>query len=216
MRCSHEALTTPRGGQPRQVVRRLGRDAAAGDEAIVLAGAPVDWEVGDQLVLTAVTPDARAINVYPNDGGRDPVFPGKPAGHVSVECDKYRGNCMQHVREKRQARGTHELVLVSHISDDGRTVYLQSPLQYFHAGMVVDEAGVAMDTRDTVALLTRNVEIRGGNSALFDELRGEMKREKQMYGFTIHAEAGGVLGGARSHGRRRHSTLPLAATGCHS
>ena len=213
-------------GKERQVVRRLAQDAEPGMDVIVLAGEPVDWEVGDQIVLTAVTSEQHPLNVYPNDGGRTPKFNGKPVGHVSEKCEKYNGNCMQEIRKKRVGSGTHgnstvnrfyipililsnltprpnpacscpsELVLISHISEDGHTVYLQNQLQYFHAGTMVNEGGVIMDARDTVALLTRNVEIRGGNSGMFDELRGDVAREEQMYGFTIHGEAGGTLGGS--------------------
>jgi hypothetical protein len=178
------------------VVRRLGQDAEAGSDEIVISGEPVDWQLGDQLVLTAVAAEQQQLNIYPNDNGRDPEFIGKPAGHISEECTKYNGNCMQKLRAKRTGSGVHELILVSHVSEDGHTVYLQSGLKYFHAGTTVNEGGVSMDTRDTVALLTRNVEIRGGNTALFDELRGDVTREEQMYGFTIHGEAGGTLGGS--------------------
>eukprot|EP01052_Picozoa_sp_SAG31_P000813 SAG31_NODE_24_length_33075_cov_3.218523_3_plen_2052_part_01 len=184
-------------GKPRQVVRRMARDAYPGDDEIVLAGEPVDWVIGDQIVLTAVTNERNPVNVYPNDGGREYKFIGKPAGHISVACEKQNGNCEQMLRQKRVASGTHEIVLVSHASADGHTVYLQNRLEHFHSGTMVDESiGVVMDTRDTVALLTRNAEIRGGNSGLLDELRGDVKREEMMYGFTIHGEAGGTLGGS--------------------
>ena len=49
------------------------------------------------------------------------------------------------------------------VSSDGVTVTLTDPLKWFHSGQIVDEAGIRMDTRDTAGLLTRNVEIRGGD-----------------------------------------------------
>ena len=81
----------------------------------------------------------------------------------------------------------HEIRVVHSVSEDGMTVTLTEPTDYFHTGQQVTEHGVDMDVRDTVSLLDRNVEMRAGHSLTFDEISGLSVRQ-QEYGFTITAQ----------------------------
>ena len=84
----------------------------------------------------------------------------------------------------------HEFVVVESVTVDAVTgvsvVTLKEPLKWFHSGQTVEEAGVYMDTRDTAALLTRNVELRGGDHPEYDRISGLTVRQ-QEYGFTVAA-----------------------------
>ena len=63
---------------------------------------------------------------------------------------------------------------------------------------------VVVGTRDTAALLTRNVHIRSGNNPIYDEASGV---GDQMYGWTI-----GVLGGKKEPKPGWHAEMPHFST----
>ena len=97
----------------------------------------------------------------------------------------------------RAVRETREVFTVS---GDGLTVSFTEPLQYYHCGVIVDEEDarprnghltdgtpgrIVMDTRDTAALLDRNVHFEAGNDPMYDTVSGVPMRD-QGYGWTIH------------------------------
>ena len=123
-----------------------------GSTSLTLA-APVDWRVGERLVLSALA-------------GEKPMF-------------------IFNMHPIRHTKGTFEIVKITSVSGDKRTVSLEAPTRYFHSGGWVRQGGTVMDTRDTAALIERNVELKGGDDPLYDTVSGVKVRD-QGYGLTVH------------------------------
>ena len=85
----------------------------------------------------------------------------------------------------RKTISAKETMTIVQVSSDGLTVTFAKPLSLFHSGTQINEYGVVIDTRDTVGLLDRNIEIKAGHSPLYDTVSG-VSVESQGYGFTIH------------------------------
>jgi hypothetical protein len=84
----------------------------------------------------------------------------------------------------RKSFGGKEKLIVHQVSPDGLTVTFTRPLSMFHSGTKVEQDGVLIDTRDTIALTSRNVQIKAGHDPLFDTVSG-VPVAAQGYGFTI-------------------------------
>ena len=157
-------------GEPRQIVRRIGADAAKGSKTITIGAdqPPVDWRPGERLCLFGIGAPTAPTQNKQFASALWPMTGEFRAGQTKVSAFK-------------------EYAWVKRVSADGRTVTLKHKLKNFFFGGQVDQDGVRMDVRDTVVLMHRNVEIRGGDDPRHDRITGLTVRQ-QEYGFTIFGE----------------------------
>jgi hypothetical protein len=141
-------------GKRRDIIRRVAADAMIGQHSIKV-DQPVTWGLGDEVLVTAVTDTKHSLRIW--------------AGQFSGG---------------RKSFGGKEKLIVHQVSPDGLTVTFTRPLSMFHSGTKVEQDGVLIDTRDTIALTSRNVQIKAGHDPLFDTVSG-VPVAAQGYGFTI-------------------------------
>ena len=152
-------------GEPRVAMARIDGHLAPGNTSFRVSHA-VDWRPGERLVMAGAAKKFANFDKSPdhfstgyNQFEEYPITPMVGDGSTWPTAGAAAAGAYMHQREQ------HEFLIVGSVSADGLTVTLDpsTPIVYHHAGEIIEQNGVTMDVRDTVAMLDRNVEIRGGD-----------------------------------------------------
>ena len=165
-------------GEPRVAQARVANHVVPGDTSFTVSR-PVDWRPGERLVLIGTAPEWGTFTPSPEHSG---------TGISQFATYPLDTNMMA---GKMGRKGEREYLTVLSVSADGLTVTVDpsTPIAKHHTGEILQQNGVTMDVRDTVGMLDRSIEIRGGNHEIWDQISGLNVRQQQ-YGFTIVGLAG--------------------------